>query len=296
MYEHIPAIDNIEKSLTAEISAKLIGSVASQAGKNIVCTETFGVSGYSVTPKQLKLIADKQYVYGVNTMVQHLYNYSLAGQGKTDCPPSFGRMMPWVSGYAEFNGYFEKLGYFIANSKEHAPVAVVVPMESVYLDYIRTNEEAAQKNVDAPFWETLTALRNAGVAYHFVNEKVLEKIGCVNGAALTVGERTYNAVVLANCRELKSNTLSVLKQYTQANGKLCIAGEMPSFVDGVKTDNVLVGNSMVAVELTKGIHTVELRYENKAFEYGSLISFACAAVFGGIVLADYLRKRKKGNL
>ena len=63
----------------------------------------------------------------------------------------------------------------------------------------------------------------------------------------------------------------------------------------MKTDNVLVGNSMVAVELTKGIHTVELRYENKAFEYGSLISFACAAVFGGIVLADYLRKRKKGN-
>lgn len=246
LYEHIPAIDNLEKSLTAEISAKLIGSVASQAGKNIVCTETFGVSGYSVTPKQLKLIADKQYVYGVNTMVQHLYNYSLAGQGKTDCPPSFGRMMPWVSGYAEFNGYFEKLGYFIANSKEHAPVAVVVPMESVYLDYIRTNEEAAQKNVDAPFWETLTALRNAGVAYHFVNEKVLEKIGCVNGAALTVGERTYNAVVLANCRELKSNTLSVLKQYTQANGKLCIAGEKPSFVDGVKTETGLVGNCAIA--------------------------------------------------
>ena len=73
-------------------------------------------------------------------------------------------------------------------------------------------------------------------------------------------------------------------------------GNWVVYVDGVKTDNVLVGNSMVAVELTKGIHTVELRYENKAFEYGSLISFACAAVFGGIVLADYLRKRKKGNL
>lgn len=72
-------------------------------------------------------------------------------------------------------------------------------------------------------------------------------------------------------------------------------GNWVVYVDGVKTDNVLVGNSMVAVELTKGIHTVELRYENKAFEYGSLISFACAAVFGGIVLADYLRKRKKGN-
>ena len=246
LYEHVPAIDNLEKSLTAEISAKLVGSVASQIGKKIVCTETFGVSGYSVTPKQLKLIADKQYVYGVSTMIQHLYNYSLAGQGKIDCPPSFGRMMPWISGYAEFNGYFEKLGCFIANSEEHAPVAVIPPMESVYLDYIRDDELPSQESVDAPFWETLTALRNAGIAYHFVNEKVLEKIGGVQGDELVVGERKYSAVVLANCRELKSNTLSVLKAYTQANGKLCIMGATPSLVDGVKTETGLVENCTLA--------------------------------------------------
>ncbi|MBR1868257.1 MAG: hypothetical protein IJ800_06765, partial [Clostridia bacterium] len=53
LYEQIPAIDNLQKSLTAEISAKTVGSVAMQTGKNIVCTETFGVSGYSTTPKQL---------------------------------------------------------------------------------------------------------------------------------------------------------------------------------------------------------------------------------------------------
>ena len=252
LYEHIPAIDNLEKSLTAEISAKLVGSVAAQTGKKIVCTETFGISGYSVTPKQLKLIADKQYVYGVNTMIQHLYNYSLAGQGKTDCPPSFGRMMPWVSGYSQFNSYFEKLGYMIANSEEHAPVAVVVPMESLYLDYIRSDETEAQNNVDTPFWETLTALRNAGVAYHFVNEKVLEKIGGVNNGTLTVGERAYSAVVLANCRELKSNTLSILKKYAAADGKLCVAGGTPNFVDGVRTETGLVGNCTIA-ELPKPI-------------------------------------------
>ena len=52
-------------------------------------------------------------------------------------------------------------------------------------------------------------------------------------------------------------------------------GNWVVYVDGVKVDNVLVGNAMVAVELTEGIHTVELRYENKAFDYGSLITFAC---------------------
>ena len=42
-----------------EISAKNVGSVAAQFGMKDVFTETFGVSGYSTTPKQLKAIADK---------------------------------------------------------------------------------------------------------------------------------------------------------------------------------------------------------------------------------------------
>ena len=245
LYEHIPAIDNLEKSLTAEISAKLVGSVAAQSGKKTVCTETFGVSGYSTTPKQLKLIADKQYVYGVNMMIQHLYNYSLAGQGKIDCPPSFGRTMPWVSGYHEFNGYFEKLGYIIANSKESAPVAVITPMESVYLDYIRADEAEAKKNVDDPFWDTLIKLRNAGVSYHFVDEKVLEKLGRVKDGTLIVGNRVYDAVVVANCREIKSNTYSLLKDYLNGRGKLCVSGDLPKYVDGVKMETDIVANYSV---------------------------------------------------
>ena len=95
LYEHIPAIDNLARDGTAEISAKSIGSVAAQTGKKLVLTETFGCSGYGVTPKELKLIADKQYVYAVDLMCQHLYNYTFSKLGKIDCPPSFGRIMPW---------------------------------------------------------------------------------------------------------------------------------------------------------------------------------------------------------
>ena len=70
-------------------------------------------------------------------------------------------------------------------------------------------------------------------------------------------------------------------------------GNWVVYVDGQKVDNVLVGNAMVAVELTQGVHMVELRYENKAYRYGSALSFTCAAAFATIVLVDLLRKRKK---
>ncbi|MBQ5819460.1 MAG: hypothetical protein IIW32_06340, partial [Bacteroides sp.] len=51
---------------------------------------------------------------------------------------------------------------------------------------------------------------------------------------------------------------------------------------------VLVGEVMLSIPMTEGAHEVELRYENKAYEYGLLISVCCAAVFGGICLGAYL--------
>ena len=70
-------------------------------------------------------------------------------------------------------------------------------------------------------------------------------------------------------------------------------GNWVAYVDGVRTPIKLVGNAMVAVELTEGIHEVEFRYENKAFTYGSIISIGCGVVFGGIVLTDHLLRRRK---
>lgn len=233
LYEDIPAIDNLAKNMTAEISAKLLGSVCAQTGNKLALTETFGVSGYSTTPFQMKAIADKQYVYGVDMMVQHLYNYSLAGQGKIDCPPSFGRMMPWVSGYGQFNDYFARLGYLIANSEEIAPVAVIAPMESVYLRYVRLNEDASYADVDDGFDLILHKLRKAGVAYHFVNEKIAEKIASVRDGKLIVGNMQYSAVVVANCEEVKNSTKKLIEEYAAQGGKLCVEGRAPTYVDGI---------------------------------------------------------------
>jgi hypothetical protein len=70
-------------------------------------------------------------------------------------------------------------------------------------------------------------------------------------------------------------------------------GNWSVYVDGKKADVVLVGNAMVAVELTSGVHTVEFRYENPSYEYGKLITFGCAGIFGGIVLCHWLIQRKK---
>ncbi len=70
-------------------------------------------------------------------------------------------------------------------------------------------------------------------------------------------------------------------------------GNWKAIVDGQEVETKLVGDAMLALDLTEGQHTVEFRYENRAFEIGLLVSLGCAAVLGGIVLTEYLIKKRK---
>ena len=72
-------------------------------------------------------------------------------------------------------------------------------------------------------------------------------------------------------------------------------GNWVAYVDGKRADITLVGDVMVCLELTEGVHTVEFRYENKAFTYGTWISVGSLLIFGGIALSVYLIKRKQNK-
>ncbi len=70
-------------------------------------------------------------------------------------------------------------------------------------------------------------------------------------------------------------------------------GNWVAFVDGQKADITLVGDCMIGIPLTEGSHTVEFRYENKAFHLGVWITAGCILFFAGIIAADHYFHRKK---
>ena len=63
-------------------------------------------------------------------------------------------------------------------------------------------------------------------------------------------------------------------------------------VDGQMTQPVLVGDCMLAVELTEGDHLVSFTYSNKAFTYGLMITIACTLVFADLVWVEWKRKKQ----
>ncbi len=65
-------------------------------------------------------------------------------------------------------------------------------------------------------------------------------------------------------------------------------------VDGKETEAVLVGDAMMALELTEGKHTISFRYENKAFTVGVIISAVSLVTFLGIIFVPkFIKKREQ---
>ena len=72
-------------------------------------------------------------------------------------------------------------------------------------------------------------------------------------------------------------------------------GNWHLYVDGREAEITLVGDCMISTNLTEGTHTVQLRYQNKAFALGWKVSLLCAAVFGVCACLAYkpeLEKRR----
>ncbi len=248
-YEDIPGIDSLERQNMTEISPRQVASVSAQLGKELILTEIYGCSGNDTTPREMRSIAESQYFLGVNKMCQHLYPYSLAGKGKYDCPPVFGAHSNWLKQFKTFNEYFNKLGFIIGNTTEKVNIALLHPMGEVWLDYIRTLDEQSVADVERAFSELLCALRKRGVAYHFLDERILDRHGEAEGTQLRVGACVYDTLIIPAMRNIRKSTLEKLVEY---HGKLCILGDL-QYVDGEEATIPLKANC--SLEELLGVET-----------------------------------------
>ena len=241
-YEHIPGIDCLTRHVTNEVVSRQVSSVAMQLGKKQVLTETFAGCGWGITPRQLKRIAEWQYVNGVNLMCHHLYPYSIRGQRKRDYPAFYSLHNPWAKELKHFNTYFTRLGYMLANSREMADTLIIHPLHSAYLDFDCKDPKPLSALNDG-FVALCEKLGAAGVLHHYADETLLKKYVSVRDGKLRVGKCAYSAVIVPEMENIDSSTLSLLQDFVKAGGKLCFAGEKPRFVDGEEATVQLESNT-----------------------------------------------------
>lgn len=237
-YEHIPTIDWLGRTCGNLLAPLQVASASAQLGKKRVLTETFGCAGYDVNYRELKHIAEYQYFCGVNMMCQHLVPYSVAGQGKIDHPPVFSAHTGSQRAFAVFNDYFTKLGFIVANTSANVDAAVLLPMQSAYLDYVREDDGESIRSLEEDLENLLAFLNKNGVTYELLDETLLAKYGKAEKNVLTVGNSSYKTVILPKLKSVAGATLKLLQEFC---GRLLVSAPV-GYIDGKRADARLLSN------------------------------------------------------
>ncbi|MBQ3669502.1 MAG: hypothetical protein II920_09805 [Clostridia bacterium] len=274
-YEHIPGIDWLCRITGNEMAPRQVSSVAMQLGKPQVLTETFAACGWGVTPRELKRIAEWQYVHGVNLMCHHLYPYSIRGQRKRDYPAFYSPHNPWTRDLKHFNDYFTRVGYMLSQSREIADTLIIHPIHSAYLTF-RRNDRSTLKKLNDDFVNLVEGLSAVGIIHHYADESLLKKYGSIKNGKLVVGKCAYSNVVVPDMPCIDESTLSLLTEFVKAGGKLCFAGEQkPHLVDGEERSYALESNIAIGEITNHGFslrdaHT-DIRITVRKAEFGDFV-------------------------
>lgn len=232
-YMHMPGIDWLGRKHENRLALRQLASVAAQYGKKHTLTETFGCCGWDITPKELKAIAEFQYIGGLNLMCHHLVPYSERGQRKRDYPAHYSEVNPWVREYfKEFNDYFTNVGCLLSNSTEVVNVAVLHPIRSAYFNYKRFERGFNIIELEDKFKAQVKMLSDANVMFHFLDETLLAEDGFVQDGKIGCGLCMYDYLILPTIYTMDKSTEALLAEYVKNSGKILLLDEKPRFLEG----------------------------------------------------------------
>jgi len=239
-WEQMPGIDMLFNQFNEDKPVQFgniravreLGSVANQLGKTRTLSETYGGSGWELTFKDMKRLADWEFVLGVNFLNQHLSFMTLTGARKYDYPPSFSYHEPWWPYYRSMNHYFTRLSYLLSKGQQYNNILVIEPTTSAWMYYANGGENKRFFDITKNFNDFVTMMQRSHLEYDLGSENLIKDHGSVNGNSFVVGQRAYQYVVIPPGMEnVDGDTFRLLKKYIAEGGKV-ICFEQLLEVDG----------------------------------------------------------------
>lgn len=177
----------------------------------------------------------------------------------------------------------------------------------LYLNMPQRNSYFVYKNDTYLFQESMSLPQTIAVSDVVPGDTITIKVSCTAGknGSVTIKPAVLNDKVFRQGYDILNTSTLEIEEFSNTHieghvdcnrdGLLYTSipydGNWSVTVDGEEAPIVLVGDAMVAVELTEGTHQLEFNYHNKAFSLGWKVTLACALVFGGLTYLVYFRKR-----
>ena len=214
-------------------TAKQASSVSRQNGTRGTASELYGVTHWYFTFEGHKGCGDWQAALGITFRVHHLTWVSMAGEGKRDYPASIGYQSPWYKEYGYVEDYFGRVAVVLTRGRAVTRVGVIHPIESNWLAWGPNRMGDERDRREQAFYDLTNWLLHGLIDFDFISESLLPKQvpKKICGKKLNVGACEYDVIIVPNLRTIRSTTLKILQDFTNAGGKVIIAGAGPDLVD-----------------------------------------------------------------
>ena len=240
-WHQVPAIDmlfNSEKERPDQFgnvrAVKELSSVVNQFERHRALSETYGAAGWELTFEDMKRLGDWEYVLGVNFMNQHLSYISLAGDRKHDFPQGFGTYSPYWEVYRYHTDYFARLSLALSSGHQKNNILVLEPTSTTWMYFNPTDKENQKMNKIGDDFDTfLKELESYQVEYDLGCENIIKDHGRIEEGKFVINKAGYDLIILPPGTEnLDKPTFDLLKEYTEAGGKVLQINADLQFVDG----------------------------------------------------------------
>ena len=249
-YEHmdVPGVDTLGCDNYRYWIVKQLSSAARQTGKEKLLSELYGCTGWNFDFTGHKNIGDWQALFGINIRCPHLSWYTMEGEAKRDYPASILHQSPWYKDYSELETYFARLG-IAGSGKPVCDTLVLNPIESVWgiayagwSHWLFSSDEDIDK-IEKHYEQLFEFLVSHNIDFDYGEEQMMSRLAsvCTDGETplLKVGKTYYKTVVVSGMLTMRKSTLELLKTFRNAGGKIIFAGDVPAYLGGLKSTEIL---------------------------------------------------------
>ena len=233
-------------------TAKQAQSAVRQYGRSGVTSELYGVTNWDFDFTGHKRQGDWQAALGITVRVHHLSWMSMAGEAKRDYPAPIDGHSPWFERYRVVEDHFARLNTALTRGVARCRVAVIHPVESMWLSWATLDRTAAARSqLERCFQDLAHWLIHGLVDFDYICEALLPtQCPQLPGRHFTVGEMAYDVVILPALTTLRASTYDRLRAFQAAGGMVIIAGEAPTLVDAMPADLSVLTAAALRVPFT----------------------------------------------
>ncbi len=218
-------------------TVKQTASATHQFGYPGVLSELYGVTNWNFDFRGHKMQGDWQAALGVTVRVPHLYWVSMKGEAKRDYPASIGHQSAWYKEYSFIEDHFARVNTLMTRGKADIKIGVVHPIESYWMMYGPNDQTGEIRNQMDERFSTLTNwLLFGNLDFDFICESNLPALYKQSKTGFTVGEMTYDVVVVPAMNTMRSTTLAALENFAKSGGKVIFMGSAPTMLDAECSD------------------------------------------------------------